>query len=340
MEPETAHSFTIISQSVLSSLRLNKIIKLFFNYSEPLLETEVFGIKFNNPVGLPAGCDKDGKALDIWGSYGFGFATIGSVVYSPQPGNPKPRLFRLIDERSLQVNLGLNSKGALSFYEIFKKKKKRSTIPLGISIARTTDIDESEVVDDYLKSFKTLYELPDYFEINVSCPNINNICFFNLNMLPKLLEKIQENNYKKKPILIKIGPDLEELELDVIVKNVLDYNIDGVVATNLIKDLTKINPKKVYKGGISGKLLEKYSNKTINYLYKKSEGRFKIVGLGGIFNGKDAYEKIKLGASLVQVYTGMVFEGPGLIKKILKELVMLLKKDGLDLNKACGIYHK
>jgi len=340
MQPETAHNFTIFTQSLLSKTRLKGLIEPFFNYNDKILETEEFVIKFKNPIGLPAGCDKGAKAIDVWEVYGFGFATAGSVVFNKQPGNPKPRLFRLKEDLSFQVNLGLNSDGAEKFFSEFKKRKKLSKIPLGISIARSTHIKEEEVIDDYIKSFKLLYDLPDYFEINISCPNIENVCFFNMKTLPLLLERIQENNRLKKPILIKIGPDLDENELDNIIKNVIDYRVDGVVATNLIKDLTKIKAKNIYKGGISGKLLEKYANKTISYLYKNSNNKFKIIGLGGIFNGNDAYEKIKLGASLVQVYTGMVFEGPGLIRKILKELALLLKRDKLDIKSACGVYYR
>ncbi len=330
MDAEKAHNFTLLSQAIISHLKLRKVISPFFNHKNPQLESELFGLHFKNPIGLPAGCDKKGNAVNVWEAYGFGWATVGSITHQPQSGNEKPRLFRLIKDESMQVNFGLNSIGADKMFRILKKKKPN--IPFGISIARTTDIPDEEVVDDYVQSFIKLYEIPHYFEINISCPNIPDTDYFRRgNFLKELLGKFQEHNKDKKPLLLKIGVELDEEELQWIAKNVRDYNIDGIITTNLIKDHGHLEVKsQIFKGGISGKLLRKHANKILGSLYQITEGKVPLIGLGGIFTGKHAYEKIKLGASLLQVYTGMVLHGPGVVKKILKELVYLLKKDGYE----------
>lgn len=327
-KPETAHNFTILTQTMACKLKLKPLIKPFFSYHNSVLETSLFGLNFPNPIGLPAGCDKKGTALNIWEAFGFGYTTIGSVTHLAQPGNLKPRLWRMLKDQSFQVNFGLNGKGAAYTKKILTGVRPKN--PYGISIARTTNIPDEEVVEDYLETFKTLYELPDYFEINISCPNIPDTDYFKRgNFLPSLLSKLQTCNTKKKPLLLKISPCLSEEEMDLIIKNVLDYKIDGVIISNLLKDFSQIQPKTpLNQGGISGKLLEPFNNKAIGDFYKKTKGKVPIIGLGGIFTAEDAYKKIKLGASMVQIYTGMVFEGPGVIKKIARRLAELAKKDG------------
>jgi dihydroorotate dehydrogenase len=329
MKPETAHNFTLFAQSMMSKLKVKNLLKPIFKYKDPKLETEIFGLKFDNPVGLPAGCDKKGTGVDVWEVFGFGWVTVGSITFQPQPGNPKPRLFRLIPDQSMQVHLGLNSIGAEKMKKVLKKKKVK--IPWGISIARTTDIPDEAVVEDYLNSFQTLYHLPDYFEINISCPNIPDTEYFKRgDFLKRLLEGFQKLNTEKKPLLLKIGPDLTDGEIDWIVKNVKEYKIDGIIVSNLLKDLSKISPESELnpKGGVSGKLLQPFANDTLKKVYQKTGGKIPLIGLGGIFTGQDAYEKIRLGASLVQMYTGMVIEGPGAIKRVKKELAELLERDG------------
>ncbi|HCL57417.1 MAG TPA: hypothetical protein DHW82_10475 [Spirochaetia bacterium] len=339
MDPEKAHHFTLISQNIMGKTKINKLLKPLFHFDDPVLETVLFGLHFKNPVGLPAGCDKKGNTIQTWDTYSFGWATCGSITHLPQPGNPKPRLFRMVKDDSLQINLGLNSIGA----QAMKKKigQKKPSYPFGISIARTTDIPDEEAVEDYMKSFQTLYSLPDYFEINISCPNIPDTEYFKRgSFLPNLFEKLKNANTQNKPLLVKIAPCLEDDELKLVLDNMREYEMHGMIISNLLKDFSGIAPKsEVRQGGISGKLLEPYTNQMIRKVYQRTDGKLPIIGLGGIFTGKDAYEKIKLGASLLQLYSSMVLEGPGVVKRVLKELAYLVKQDGhQNFQQAIGKY--
>lgn len=337
IEPEKAHNLTISSQIMLRRLGLRKILKAYFSYKHPALKTKLWGIDFENPIGLPAGCDKKGTAINMWEAYGFGFATAGSITNLAQPGNEKPRVFRLKEDEAFQVNFGLNSIGAEAMKEVLKNKK--TAIPYGISVARSTAICDDSVAEDYVKAFELLYEFPDYFEINISCPNIPDTDYFKRgDFLKVLLSSLQQKNPLNKPLLLKIGVDIIDDELDFIIENIINYNIHGIIVSNLIKDTSRLETTaKFRKGGVSGKLLESYSNEILAKTYQKTKGKIPLIGLGGIFSAEDAYKKIKLGASMVQVYTGMVFKGPGLIKKISKDLVKLLKKDGFThISEAVG----
>ncbi len=338
INPETAHHFTLTTQKVVSFLRLQKLLKPLFSFQDPILETRLWEIDFKNPIGLPAGCDKNCASLSAWEGYGFGWVTGGSVTFSPQPGNPKPRLWRLLKDDSMQINFGLNSKGALTTKKILEKKPA-PTIPFALSIARTTCLDDDQVVQDYLDSFKTLYTYAPLFEINISCPNIPDTDYFKRgNFLRDLLEGLNQKNPQKKPLLLKIAPDLTPEEMKHIADLALEYKVHGVIISNLLKDLTKIKPQStLYKGGVSGKLLKPFANQALSDFYTLTQGKIPLIGLGGILNGADAYEKIRRGASLLQLYSGMVLEGPGVVKQVLKELAYLLKKDGFtSISQAVG----
>lgn len=344
--PETIHD-SIVNVGVFlgQNVLLRYLTRLFFDYQNPVLEQEILGIKFANPVGLAAGFDKNAQLTDILPSVGFGFAEVGSITGEPCEGNPKPRLWRLKNSKSLVVHYGLKNDGC----EAIAKKllKKKFLIPIGTNIAKTNSIKTVGLdagISDYVKAFKKFIDIGAYFTINISCPNAyGGQPFTNPGRLDRLLSKIDMISTKK-PIFLKISPDLSQTEVHSILAVVSKHKIDGFVCTNLTKNRnnTRILDKEVpEKGGISGKVVEELSNKLIAYIYKKSRGKYVIIGLGGVFSAEDAYKKIRLGASLVQLITGMIFEGPQVISEINLGLVRLLQKDGYsNISLAVGVDNK
>lgn len=339
--PEEVHDSAVALGYFLGRFKVTRFItKLFFSYSNKKLEQTICGIKFKNPIGLAAGFDKNAKLTQIISSVGFGFSEIGSVTAEPCKGNKKPRLWRLIKSRGLVVNYGLANDGC----DVIQKRLQSKTfnIPIGINIAKTNCIETTTVdggIKDYTESYKKLVDLGDYIAINISCPNaFGGTDFSNSMKLDKLLKTILKT---KKPIFLKMAPDLSKEKIDKIIKISRKYKIDGFICGNLTKDRNRIIEKDVKEGGISGKPVEKLSNELIKYIYKKTRGEFVIIGCGGVFSAKDAYHKIKLGASLVQIITGMIFEGPQLISTINQELAKLLEKEGYDnISDAVGAYYK
>lgn len=331
-DPEKIHNLIILLGRFLAFTKLSLLLRKKFVYKNKKLENNILGIKFANPIGLAAGFDKNAQLIDFIPDLGFGFMEVGSITAKPCEGNPKPRLHRLVKDKALIVNYGLSNKGA---EKIFKKiNRKNPKIPLGINIAKTNDssIKDQASVEDYFQSFKLLKNLGDYITINISCPNSGDgKSFEDPILLENLLKKISEIR-KNEKIFLKLSPNIDKIDLNKILELAKQYKIDGFVISNLSKkreNLSK-NPKLKFKGSISGKPSRKDSNALIKYVYKKTKGKFVIIGCGGVFSGKDAYEKIKNGASLIQLITGMIFEGPGVIKKINKELVKLLEKDGYE----------
>ena len=347
MDPERVHDHALALGKVLGKIKIfNPLIALFYRYKNRKLTSRVNGIKYLNPVGLAAGFDKNADLMNILPSIGFGFEEVGSITALPYKGNPKPRLHRLPKYKSLVVNYGLKNIGAM---KIEKKLKKRFKFPIGINIAKTNckeTIDTKKGIIDYYLSLKRLQKYADYVTINISCPNtFGGEPFTEPKKLDKLLAKL--NTLKSnKPRYIKLSPDLSIKEVDSILKIVKKYNIQGFVISNLVKkrETTKIPMlafSRVGKGGLSGKPVQDRSDNLISYIYKKTKGQYTIIGVGGIFNAKDAYEKIISGASLVQLITGMIYEGPMVIKKINKGLVRLLEKDDFtNISQAVGSKHK
>jgi len=337
---ETAHNLIFKGLGLLESYpSLYIMIKRWLGYSHSSLKQNLFGLEFKTPVGIPAGADKGAKVPNVWDAFSFGFAEIGSVTLKPQPGNPKPRLWRLIPHKSICVYMGLNSEGA----EVMKNRmaKKSADYPVGASIAKTTNISQEDTVKDYLQSFQILAPVSDYISLNVSCPNVQGFsCLQRTEFLQGLLEEIIKANQKfKKPIFVKIGPDNTDEELKEICDLAIKYKISALICTNLTKVRTKDTDHIPYPGGLSGKLVDSQSDKTIKRCYKLLKGSdVKIIGVGGIFTADDAYRKIRLGASLVQLYTGFIYEGPGAIKKINQGLVDLLSRDGFsNISEAVGV---
>ena len=299
-----------------------------FKVSNARLEREVFGLKFKNPVGLAAGFDKDAKLFDELASFGFGFIEIGTVTPLPQDGNDKPRLFRLKKDDALINRMGFNNQGLEAV--VSRLRRKKSDVIIGGNIGKNKLTSNSQAVNDYKICFEKLFPFVDYFAVNVSSPNTPGLRDLqDKEPLKVLLYKLQELNTLKavrKPILLKIAPDLTNNQLDDIISIVADTSIDGIIATNttIDRDNLQTNHKQlnaIGNGGLSGKPLKSRSTEVIRYLSEKSNNSFPIIGVGGIHSAEDAIEKLNAGATLVQLYTGFVYEGPNLIKKINKHIL-------------------
>ena len=327
-DPERVHHWVFFWIRLFQNIPLlGSLQKKLFSYDKPTLEREVFGLKFPNPIGLAAGFDKDAIAIDALANYGFGFIEIGTITPKPQDGNQKKRLFRLKKDKAIINRMGFNNKGVEEAIKNLKKRK--SKIIIGGNIGKNKVTPNAEAVSDYLQSFKALFDSVDYFVVNVSSPNTPNLRELQeKEPLTNLLKALQEKNNskdKRKPILLKIAPDLTDEQLLDIIDIVVETKIDGVIATNttierkdLVEPINRI--EKIGNGGLSGKPLTERSTEVIRFLAQKSNKAFPIIGVGGIHSPKDAKEKLEAGADLIQVFTGFIYEGPRLVKRILKEL--------------------
>jgi len=299
-----------------------------YNINHPKLEREVFGLKFKNPVGLAAGFDKDAKLINQLAFTGFGFIEVGTVTPLPQPGNPKPRLFRLPKDEGLINRMGFNNGGVLKMQK--RLESRYSSAIIGGNIGKNKITPNENAVDDYVKCFETLYFDVDYFAVNVSSPNTPNLRALQdkepLKHILNSLVKINNSKPKKKPILLKIAPDLTNEQLDDIIEIVSETGIDGVIATNttISREGLKTSQNEITEigaGGLSGKPVRSRSTEVIRYLSEKSNKAFPIIGVGGIHSAEDAIEKLNAGASLIQIYTGYIYEGPKLVSEINKALI-------------------
>lgn len=324
-DPEEIHHFTFSSVRRLFKVPGSKnIIKKLYQVNDTRLEREVFGLKFKNPVGLAAGFDKDAKLYKELSHFGFGFIEIGTVTPKPQPGNPKKRLFRLKEDQAIINRMGFNNGGVA---EAVVRLQKNKNVLIGGNIGKNKVTPNDEAVNDYILCFNALFNVVDYFVVNVSSPNTPGLRELqDKEPLTKLLATLQDLNAqkeKRKPILLKIAPDLTEDQLLDIIDIVATTKIDGVIATNttISRDgLTSVNKEET--GGLSGKPLTKRSTEVIRFLSERSNKAFPIIGVGGIHSAQNALEKIEAGASLVQLYTGFIYEGPQLIKDINTELLL------------------
>lgn len=333
-DPEDVHDRMTQTGVRLGSHSITrKVTSLLFNYQHPMLEQEVKGIHFPNPIGLAAGFDKNALLIDVLPSVGFGFAEVGSVTGEPCAGNPKPRLSRLIKSRSLNVYYGLKNDGCEAIAS--RLKDKRFPIPLGISVAKTNCEATCATlagIEDYVKAYKAFDTIGSYMTINISCPNaFGGQPFTDRERLDMLLKEIAKLP-KPKPVFLKLSPDLDQKAIDSIIQVARKYTVDGFIIANLTKKKQNnplISDENVPEdGGLSGKVVEQQANELIEYVYRKTQGEFVIIGCGGVFSAEDAYTKIKLGASLIQMISGMIFEGPQVISEINRGLVKLLQEDG------------
>ena len=297
----------------------NMLSKLY-GFNHPALHVNVFGIDFPNPVGLAAGYDKRGVSVDFLAGLGFGCIEVGTVTPRPQPGNPKPRLFNLCKEKALLNRMGFNNEGVSALARRLSKRK--SPIVVGANIGKNKDTSNEIAWQDYVYCLKVVSEYVDYVVVNVSSPNTRNLQELQeKSVLQEILNRLQQANIKKVPILLKIAPELSDAQVADIVEVAQATHLNGIIATNTLKTA---------EGGLSGQPLQKRSLDVIRSFWRKSEGSLPIIGVGGVFSAEDAYAKIKAGASLVQVYTGLVYEGPGLVKRINQGLVELMKRDGFS----------
>ena len=336
-DPEVIHDRMVDAGIILGKFSITKgLTSIFFNYKNKKLKQNILGLNFSNPVGLGAGFDKDAHLLDILPEVGFGFVEIGSITGEACDGNPKPRLWRLKKEKSLRVNYGLKSEGCEKVARRFRSK--RSKVPVAVSIARTNNKDTIELskgIEDYFKSYRCFRKYGDLLIINISCPNAyGGGTFGEPDKLNQLLQRLKEAKVSK-PVFLKLSPDLDKKNIDFIIEIAKEYGVDGFVCTNLAK---KVDIDLPGKGGVSGKLLGQKAHDMVKYVYYKTKGEFVIIGCGGISSAEDAYGMIKSGASLVQLITGMIYEGPQVVSEINQGLIELLEKDGFNsVSEAVGV---
>ena len=324
-DAEKVHYFTTFLLKFLLKFSFTRIIfKKLFVLEDPKLERTVFGLKFKNPVGMAAGFDKNAEMFNDLAYCGFGFIEVGTLTPLGQSGNPKPRLFRIKKDKGILNRLGFNNKGVASAIPRLKVRKHPNLI-IGGNIGKNKITPNEDATNDYVLAFEQLFPYVDYFVVNVSSPNTANLRDLQeKEPLTALLTELKNRNSLKenpKPILLKIAPDLTNLQLDDIIEIVRFTKIDGVIATNTTigRDDLKTDSKLLMKygaGGISGKPLAKRSTEVIRYLHDNSKGEFPIIGVGGIHSADDALEKLAAGASLIQLYTGFIYEGPGIVRKI------------------------
>ncbi|MBE9038529.1 quinone-dependent dihydroorotate dehydrogenase [aff. Roholtiella sp. LEGE 12411] len=351
LHQQTIRSFSWLSQTPTSwvNQRLQKSLCLY----DSRLEQNLFGLNFPNPVGLAAGFDKDGVAASIWSNLGFGFAELGTVTFHAQPGNPPPRLFRLPLDLAALNRMGFNNLGAAAMAARLTQEKQKFTqsIPIGINLGKSKVTPLEAAAQDYLDSFRLLKELGDYFVVNVSSPNTPGLrSLQDAPMLGTILDLLQQENYSQKPIFVKIAPDLEWEAIADIISLAKTYQLAGIIATNTtirrdglktqVIDQTGKSPQEE-AGGISGEPLRDRSTEVIRFIWQQTQGKMLIIGVGGIFSSEDAWEKITAGASLIQVYTGWIYEGPLMVRRILTGLLSKLEQNGLNtISEAVGLQTK
>lgn len=344
LDPERAHSLTAAAARTAQFARVDNLLEPAFEYDDLRLEQKVWGVSFKNPVGLAAGFDKNAALVPFWSTIGFGFAEVGSVSARPSKGNPRPRAFRLPEDRAIINRMGLNNKGAAKVARRLERFEKRAGIPLGVNLAKTHDsrILGEAAVEDFRESFRLLAPLADYVALNISCPNTRDgKTFEDRNALESLLDAVMEERASADltvPVLVKLSPPLsDKIVFDSAVTDVVElsqqYGVAGFIATNTASDREGLDTdssrlEEIGPGGLSGKPIERRSTHLVRYLHRLTDGSMPIIGVGGIFSAEDAYRKIRAGASLVQLYTALVYEGPGLVRRIKMGLVELLERDG------------
>lgn len=354
LDPEAAHHLAIaICRKLNNSPTLQAIAKSAFYYSDSRLSQTIWNLKFENPVGLAAGFDKNAEAIGAWSNLGFGFAEVGTITAQAQSGNPRPRLFRLPSDRAVLNRMGFNNRGAAASAADLKNyfQTHKSNIPLGINLGKSKVTPIEEAKFDYAESLRSLYEFGDYFVVNVSSPNTPNLRDLQAtDQLSAILAELKPINTQNKPILVKIAPDLNDADIIEVVKASQAYGVSGIIATNTTisrQNLTtthlSITGKSVTEeaGGISGQPVRDRALAVINLIWQTTEGSLPIIGVGGIFTAEDAWQKITAGAAIVQVYTGLIYEGPMMVKNILRGLVAKLDAHGLEnIQQAIGLAHK
>ncbi|MEL6910062.1 MAG: quinone-dependent dihydroorotate dehydrogenase [Cyanobacteria bacterium J06629_2] len=359
-DPETAHRQML---KTLNNIELNrhsawgklaiKQLEKSFCVTDSRLQQTLWGLDFNNPFGLAAGFDKDGTAAGMWSSFGFGFAELGAVTLHAQSGNPRPRMFRLPDDKAALNRMGANNLGAAVMADTLAQTWKRQPrqIPIGINLCKSKIAALDNATTDYVGSFEYLQSVADYFVVNVSSPNTPGLRSLQaVESLEPILSGLQEANTQQQPILIKIAPDLSWDDIKDILNLATSYDLAGVIATNttirrdgLNTDVLPETGKSIKDeaGGVSGFPVRQRSTEVIRFIYQETGGKLPIIGVGGIFNADDAWDKIIAGASILQVYTGWVYEGPWMVNQVLSGLLAKLDEKGLEnISDAVGLAHR
>jgi dihydroorotate dehydrogenase len=349
-DPEESHE--LILSLLAKGEGISGVLERFYKIDDARLKVRLGPLNFSNPVGLAGGFDKNAVAPRTIASFGFGFIEIGAITAQAQPGNPKPRLYRLPEDQALINRLGFNNQGAAAIAAKLDAMRARGglpKIPLGMNIGRTKIVETKDAVADFLACFERLYQHGDFFTLNVSSPNTPNLRDLQeKNLLRDLLSAIQQKNCDlgvgtkgpPKPVFVKIAPDMDFSQVDEIIEVVMSAQLTGIVATNatafMREQLKSRNGPE--PGGLSGRPITVKVTNFVSHIYKRTAGRLPIIGVGGIFNGEDAYDKIRAGASAVQIYTGWIYEGPGAVKRINLGLRRLLERDGLKhISDAVGV---
>jgi len=358
-DAETAHERMLSSVEMVSKIPgVIPFLRWQFRKESPVLHTKLFGKTVNNPIGLAAGFDKDGRIYPALFALGFGFVEIGTVTPLPQAGNLKPRIFRLLEDQALVNRLGFNNQGIQKLVEKLdlgtkkisteeadminqssEQHEKFSSGMLGINIGKNGDTSLEKAREDYVSALSALHPFADYFTINISSPNTEGLRrLHEKQMLRELLEsvcsrrdKLDQNHIRKTPLLVKLSPDLDDQGLQNCTGVIKEFPIQGVIATNTTLDRQQLkSSQKIEQGGLSGKPLKERSTEVVRTLFQELGNEVTIIGTGGIFNGTDAYQKIRAGAAAVQIYTALIYEGPGLVRRIKQELAELLERDGFN----------
>jgi len=347
-DPEESHEQTLALLSRMGFLE--GAFEWYFGVDDNRLQVKLGSLSFPNPVGLAGGFDKNGIAIKTWQGFGFGFIEIGAVTAQGQPGNPKPRLFRLPKDQALINRLGFNNDGAEAMRARLAAVQNNGgwpKVPLGINIGRTKVVETKDAAKDFLFTFETLFLYGDFFTLNVSSPNTPYLRDLQEKaLLTDLLTVIQEKNRelaakagsREKPVLVKVAPDMEFAQLDEIVEVAQSKRIAGIIATNATAFLREsLVTRTEEPGGLSGRPLRGKATSFVRHLYQATQGRLPIIGVGGIFTAEDAYEKIRAGATAVQILTGFVYEGPAVVKRINRGLLRLIERDGFKhISEAVG----
>lgn len=328
LNPETAHNLTFFALKALRYIPLARpLVRMIYSRKTPDLEREVFGLKFRNPVGLAGGLDKNGEFYNDLGNFGFSFVEIGSLTPEPQPGNPKPRLFRVVKDRAIINRMGINNKGIRNAVENLKRMKPDVLVAGNIS-KNTSSINE-DAAKDYESAFALLYDFVDMFVLNISCPNVSGLSALqDVSFLSEIVDKLLNLRMyfdEYRPILIKVSPDISHQQLDEIIDYSLMSGVDGIVAGNTTRSregLTLPQEKidEIGNGGMSGAPLFRKNLELVRYIHEQSRGKLPIIGVGGIMSGEQARQMLDAGASLVEIYSGFIYEGPSLVRKINKYL--------------------
>lgn len=353
LDPERAHRIGSGAARIAQRI-IPFVLDSTFSYAHPSLHIELFGKQFTNPIGLAAGFDKNALQIPFWRKVGCGFVEVGSITAKKSKGNKRPRAFRLPDDEALINRMGLNNQGARRAVSRIRKHAGTRAFPVGVNLAKTHDpsIVGQAAIDDFCESFRLLAPFADYITLNISCPNTaDGNTFEDPNALDDLLTAIAQERTELRrhlPVLVKLSPPItDNFVLDSLIDELvmvsMAHGIDGFVASNTAMDRQHVTSdpslvEAIGPGGLSGRPIESRSTRLVRYLYRKTDGKIPIIGVGGINSAESAYKKIKAGASLVQLYTGIVYHGPGLVRQIKKELVDLLAEDGYSaVIKAVGV---